>query len=217
MKKCVVWDWNGTLLDDVGACIQAMDLLLKRRGLPALGGVERYRRMFTFPVREYYRAAGLDLDREPFPALAEEYLAEYARLAKGCGPRPGAREALARLRERGWRQVIASASAQEALEEQVRDQGLLGYFEALLGVDNGLGGGKEGVAGAYLAEQALSAQNVVFVGDTVHDWQVARTVGCPCVLVAGGHQDTARLEATGAPVVGGIFQAMEKLRSTASA
>ena len=88
--KYIVWDWNGTLLDDVPASVAVMDRLLHRRGLPGLGGIERYREIFTFPVREYYQAAGLDFEKEPFEALAVEYIEEYNQRALDCGLRAGA-------------------------------------------------------------------------------------------------------------------------------
>lgn len=210
--RYMVWDWNGTLLDDVSLCVEIMDRMLKKRGLPPLGSAGRYRRLFTFPVKEYYRAAGWDFDREPFEALAAEYIAEYNRLALGCGLFPEARAVLETLKRAGWRQVIASASDQAALEEQVRAQGIAGYFDALLGVSGFLGSGKEGVAKAYFAEKHMPPSRLTFIGDTVHDWQVAESMSAGCILVAGGHQSRERLAATGAPVADALGQVPELLR-----
>lgn len=196
--KYIVWDWNGTLLDDVPASVAVMDGLLRRRGLPGLGGVERYREIFTFPVREYYQAAGLDFEKEPFEALAVEYIEEYNQLALGCGLRAGAQAALQAFAAAGCQQVLASASKKSALEAQVAQYGVGDYFAAVLGVSDSLGVSKEGLARAYL--NGVTPESVVFLGDTVHDWEVARRMGCPCVLAAGGHQSRARLERTGALV-----------------
>ena len=66
MLHTILWDWNGTLLDDVEVALAAMNEMLARRGLPLLQGREPYRDIFTFPVRVYYTAAGLDLSAEPF-------------------------------------------------------------------------------------------------------------------------------------------------------
>ena len=119
MAAYVVWDWNGTLFDDVALCIQVMNGMLEKRGLPRLAGPEQYRQVFTFPVEEYYKALGFDFGREPFSQLAVEYISEYDRRALGCPLRAGAEAALAELRRRGVKQVIASASHKKALEEQV--------------------------------------------------------------------------------------------------
>ena len=71
----IIWDWNGTLLDDVDIVIGAMNTLLKRRNLPLLGK-EKYKKIFTFPVKEYYAQLGFDFSIEPFEKLAVEYMTE---------------------------------------------------------------------------------------------------------------------------------------------
>lgn len=202
----VVWDWNGTLLDDVPLCIDVMSGMLRRRGLEGLT-MERYREIFTFPVEKYYRAAGLDLDREPFGELAVEYITEYNRRALGCGLHRGAEKVLAQLRDRGYGQLIASASEQGALTEQVEHFGIRGYFQAVLGVGDILAVTKEGVAREYLEAHHIPKEDVLFIGDSAHDWQVAQGIGCGCVLIANGHESRARLEKTGAVVLDSIAEA----------
>ena len=86
MAAYVVWDWNGTLFDDVALCIQVMNGMLEKRGLPRLAGPEQYRQVFTFPVEEYYKALGFDFSREPFSQLAAEYISEYDRRGPGLPP-----------------------------------------------------------------------------------------------------------------------------------
>ena len=72
--QTIVWDWNGTLLDDVELCRHTINRLLVKRGLKRLD-LEQYRRVFQFPIIEYYRKAGFDLEAEPFEVLAHEYMA----------------------------------------------------------------------------------------------------------------------------------------------
>lgn len=198
-----IWDWNGTLLDDVQVCVDTMNAILGKRALPLLD-LARYREIFTFPVQDYYRAAGLDFDQEPFTALAEEFIVPYNQAALGCGLCEGAREALEQLREWGVRQVIVSASHQDALREQVEAQGIGEYFEALLGIQDVLGVGKAGLAREYLQSRGIDRNQAWCIGDTLHDFEVAREMGCPCVLVAQGHQSPQRLAKTGAAVVASL-------------
>lgn len=206
----IVWDWNGTLFDDVPVCVEVENRLLARRGLPLLT-VERYREIFTFPVEEYYRAAGLDLEREPFPALAEEYITGYNAAAESCGLYPGARQVLDQLRREGWRQILVSASEKGALAAQVESRGIRGCFEAVLGIGDVLAAGKAGLAGAYLRREGIAPEEAVFVGDTLHDWEVAEELGCRCLLIAGGHQSRARLAESGAEILEDITQVPEAL------
>lgn len=208
--KYIIWDWNGTLLDDVPLCVDVMNGMLRRRGLPELT-MKRYREIFTFPVENYYRAAGLDLLREPFTELAQEYIAQFNRRALDCGLRRGAVEALDALCDLGYRQLIVSASERRALAEQVDRRGVTGYFQAVLGIGDILAVTKDGVAREYLESNGIPAGDAVFIGDTGHDWQVARGIGCRCVLVEGGHESRERLESTGAVVLSSLAEVPEKL------
>lgn len=201
--KYIVWDWNGTLLDDVPVCIDVMNGMLRRRGICQLTP-GRYREIFTFPVENYYRAAGLDLEREPFTRLAAEYIAEYNRRAMDCRLRRGVLDTLQKLKDEGYVQIIVSASERHALEEQVEHYGVTGYFKAVLGIGDILAVTKEGVAREYMEANGISKDDVVFIGDTGHDWQVASGIGCRCLLVEGGHESRARLERSGAVVLSDI-------------
>ncbi|MFR7485729.1 MAG: HAD family hydrolase [Acutalibacter sp.] len=126
MLHTILWDWNGTLLDDVEVALAAMNEMLARRGLSLLGGREPYRDIFTFPVRVYYTAAGLDLSAEPFESLAVEWTGLYHRFYPRCGLFPAARAVLQAVGEMGLEQAIVSASHQQALDSQVEQQGALG-------------------------------------------------------------------------------------------
>ncbi len=201
----VVWDWNGTLLDDVAVCLAVMNDMLRRRGRTPLT-LERYREIFTFPVRDYYGPAGLDLDAEPFEALAVEYMAGYREASRACGLVPGALETLSVLDAMGAAQMLASASRLDDLQRQLAEQGLTGRFAAVLGMGDDLGGGKAGLAAAYLTEKGIDAGDVWFVGDTLHDLEVARSIGCRCVLLSSGHQSRRRLVFSGAAVLEDIRQ-----------
>jgi phosphoglycolate phosphatase len=61
----IIWDWNGTLLNDVEVAINSINRLLYDRNLVPLT-LERYLDVFTFPVQDYYEVIGFDLINEPF-------------------------------------------------------------------------------------------------------------------------------------------------------
>ena len=212
MIPYVVWDWNGTLLNDVDAAMAVMDRMLSRRGLPSLGGAERYREIFTFPVREYYLSAGLDLVREPFEELAVEWTQLYGELSSGCGLFPGAGEVLRELEANGVAQLIVSASPQETLERQVKVQGVRERFQALLGLSDIYADSKAGLARRYFQENGVDPAQVIFIGDTLHDWEVAQDAGCGCVLLSQGHQSRRLLNKAGVPVLEGICQVPDFLK-----
>ena len=97
----VIWDWNGTLLDDVELCMESINRLLREHRLPQLDH-ERYQRVFQFPIIEYYRKAGFDFEQESFESLAHRYMSYYQPRSLSCSLYEHAQDALAHLRDKGF-------------------------------------------------------------------------------------------------------------------
>ncbi len=200
MVTHVLWDWNGTLLDDVDLAVEVMNGLLTARALPLLDRA-RYRRVYGFPVRDYLKRLGLGPEHGSFDELARTYLREYDRRARDIPVRAQGRSLLARLRGRGVGQVLLSAARAWHVRELVAHHDLGEYFDDLLGIEDLHASGKLEVARAWLDRTGLDAAGMLLVGDTDHDHEVATSVGASCVLVADGHQHEARLRACGCPAV----------------
>ena len=77
-----IWDFNGTILNDMSAGIRAVNELLAKRNLPLISGIEQYRNIFGFPVKSYYEALGFDFSKEPYDKLAHEWVALYLEYVK---------------------------------------------------------------------------------------------------------------------------------------
>lgn len=208
----IVWDWNGTLLDDTAASLDALNAVLARRSLAALAADE-YRRRFAFPVRAFYAEVGLDLRREHWPSLAREYHAEY--LSRPSGLASGTREALAAARAAGARQVLVSSMHRELLAAAVRERGLADFFEAIYGTGNFDGGSKLAVARRAVRELGLDPCRTVAVGDALHDGEMARALGFGIVYYTGGGHAASRLAADGetcATLAQAVASACRRLR-----
>lgn len=203
--RYVLWDWNGTLLNDLWLALEIANAMLHRRGLPVMDA-HRYRDIFDFPVAEYYRRAGFDFEREPFPVLAEEFIGEFNRRVKECALHAGATDLLGAIAGEGKRQAVLSASHQESLTSTVELHGVTHHFDALQGLGDNLAVSKEAAGHALLATVDIDPTSVVLIGDTTHDFEVARGLGVACMLVADGHQAPSRLAATGAPVVSSLLE-----------
>ena len=196
----VIWDWNGTLIDDLEVVIAVMNGLLERRALPELTA-ESYRAVFEFPVERYYAAIGLDLAAEPFALLAAEWVEGFSGRWRDARLREGADTALSILACAGMRHSVLSAAEQGLLVEQADHFGVSSRFHRLAGIADHHAVSKVARGHELLAELALDPSEVVLVGDTTHDAEVAEALGVRVLLVADGHQSTARLRETGAPVV----------------
>jgi phosphoglycolate phosphatase len=190
----VIWDWNGTLLDDLDYCIGVMNALLQRRGLPLLDRA-RYHELFDFPVRDYYGRLGLDVAGNGFEQLSVEFIAGYEARRLEPTLHAGAAEILNVVTGAGLTQSILSAYHHKTLQEVVTHFGLGPHFIRLNGLGHIHADSKVALGRTWLAELGLPRQDVLMVGDTLHDLEVAHDLGIDCVLVAAGHHSAARLRA----------------------
>ena len=117
MIKQVIWDFNGTILDDVSLCLTIINTMLEKRRLKRLSLAD-YRDAFDFPVQQYYQSVGFDFDKEPFPVLAHEYMDQYLKASLQCGLREGVPEVLVALAQANIRQVLLSATKINILLDQ---------------------------------------------------------------------------------------------------
>lgn len=206
--KTVLWDWNGTILDDVWIGLEAMNVLLKRYHRPLLRDIEHYRSVFCFPVSDYYEKLGVGGDL--FPVTSVEWMDEYYAREEKCLLRKGAMEALDAFRGMGCRQVVLSASKRDNLLKQMaRYEGVRDYFDEVLGLDHIYATSKVAIGQKWLEENGVDPADCVMLGDTLHDAEVARSLSCRCVLVDGGHQLKSDLLTAGVPVADHFAQAVQ--------
>ncbi len=205
-RALIVWDWNGTLLDDLDAAVSALNRMLADRGC-APTTRDYYRAHFGFPVRPFYAELGVDLERWDWDRICTD----FHRFFMEAGTqriRDGARTALERARAAGFRQGIVSAHRQDWLRRDVAAAGIDGYFDFVAGTDNLDGASKLERARQLFAESRSDTPRI-FIGDTLHDAEVAADVGGQCVLVSCGHQTRERLARAGCPVVSGLQEAVD--------
>ncbi len=198
--KIVIWDWNGTLLDDLAISIEAMNILLSERRLPLLQ-TNYYKQVFTFPVKDYYQTIGFDFDTEPFEKPAIEYMDRYFELLPQAPLHKNTIAVLDWLKKHNIKQIIMSAMEQSSLDKSVAALGISSYFDAICGCSNHYANGKVEQSLQMMRSQHIKPDEALLVGDTLHDSEVAQNIGCRCVLVAHGHQCAERLHTSGNAVV----------------
>ena len=147
----VFWDWNGTLMDDVRYSVACLNGLLEEYGYEQRYSLGRYREIFGFPIEAYYRRAGFDFDRDPYPVLADSYMQRYNADVDACPLTAGAARALETVAGRGIRQAILSVSRQDYLVQQAGHRGIGGLFQEMLGLKDIYGAGKVDLGRQYLA------------------------------------------------------------------
>ena len=206
--KNIIWDWNGTLLNDIDLCISAMNVPLKKRNLNKLTK-DRYLEIFNFPVIEYYKKLGFDFNKEPFEVPAHEFINAYQNDFNSTRLQSGVIEILEFFQLKDISQFILSAMEQEALEKTIRHFNLENYFDELIGIKNHLAFSKVEAGRELIERKLLNKNTTVLIGDSLHDYEVAQELEINCMLVTNGHHTHDRLQNLDVP----LFKDLEDLRS----
>ena len=207
----IIWDFNGTLIDDALLSVRSVNELLARRGLPTLT-LEMYRRVFGFPIQDYYRRIGMDMDAETPARLADEFHEQYMAGLPDVRLQPGCEALLAWFAERGCRQFVLSAMDEELLVPAIERLGIAHRFTAVYGLDNRFAHSKIGRGESLMDDHLLRGQRSLMIGDTDHDAEVAEALGFEIILVASGHQDVEQLCECDLPVCTDLSDLLTTLR-----
>jgi phosphoglycolate phosphatase len=198
--KHVIWDWNGTLINDVWLVVEIMNKMLKKRHLPGIDS-KKYKEIFDFPVTKYYLKLGFDFSNEAFEELSDEFISEYYQRFNECKLFNEVEEVLKKIKDRGVPQSILSASKEDVLIEKIKHYGIDKYFCSIIGLENHYAESKVDKGKKWIAKLNLSPQNVLLIGDTIHDYDVSKHMGCDCLLVANGHHSYKKLANLGVDVI----------------
>lgn len=200
----VIWDFNGTVLDDVKIGIESVNTLLKRRKLKTLESVEEYRSVFGFPIIEYYKRIGFDFSKEDFSAVAREWVDEYMKNVVRAKAVCGVIGVIEKLKKCGLSQVLVSATEINMLKKQLDMLGISELFDGIYGLDNIHAQNKVSTAMEW-RKQNPNAKAIV-VGDTDHDFETSVSIGADCVLCCSGHQPKSELLKLGVPVIDSVLE-----------
>lgn len=206
----IIWDFNGTLFQDIDAGIESVNTMLAERGIKTIQNVEEYREIFRFPVIDYYRDLGFDFDAEPFDVLAPIWIDLYNKNSANAPLQECAIDALEAFRDLGISQLLLSATELNMLKGQLDSLGITKYFDEIMGLDNIHAHSKQAIAIDWMARNPSARP--LFIGDSLHDAEVASAVNADCILVANGHQSRKRLKASGFPVFSSLSDVLKNIK-----
>ena len=195
--KTIIWDWNGTLADDVYPSFLSVNDILEKRGLPPIN-MKAYYEYIDTPISRFYEHL-FDLNKVSLEELTREFNEGYAKYFDRL--HEGVPQLLKKLQERGIPQVILTSGNQTIIENDTARFGVRDYIDRILGAGDLLATGKVQRGIDWIKSQSIPPEDMVLIGDTLHDLDTARAMGVDCILCAIGHQSEADLRATGAPVV----------------
>ncbi len=183
----MIWDWNGTLFDDLDVCLYCINRLLYNHGYKPLFTYREYKKVFCFPIKQYYENAGFDFSKTPYETLADEYMRMYLPLADKCALNKEAVLVVDELRKMGVKQVILTASKKENLMRQLSHFSITDKFDMLLATDNHYCHSKLQLA-EHFFKNADDIDELYFIGDSLHDAEVAKAMQAKIFLHTCGHQ-----------------------------
>ena len=198
--KHIIWDWNGTLVDDAWLCVEIMNKILEKRGMNSIT-IDDYREYFTFPVRDYYIKLGFDFSVEPFEVSGMEFIHDFKKRKFDAFLYTTIKSVLDILSKVGISHSILSAQNQNLLNETVKYYQLQNKFEGVNGLDDYFAHSKVNIGQYWMSTLDYASNDVVMIGDTVHDYEVAQAMDTDCILIASGHNSRVRLEETGVLVL----------------
>jgi phosphoglycolate phosphatase len=206
----IIWDWNGTLFNDTGWCIDIINLMLQKRNLKKLESRDDYYKSFCFPIINYYRNVGFDLKSESFEALAAEYIELYHSNNSGnCSLHENVETTLKAIHDMNITQIILSASQIDNLLLQINAFDISQYFDEMLGISDIYAESKIQIGQDYMKK--VNVNKAILIGDTLHDYEVAQALNVDCLLIAKGHQSVERLRTSSAPVLDDIIDVLHYL------
>lgn len=189
----IIFDFNGTILDDVDLCINILNYMLEKHGYQKVTK-ERYLDIFTFPIIKYYKLAGFDFNKHSFHDLSIEFINMYQQASLKCLIYDGVIELLNKLKQLNKKIILLSASQIDNLLEQTNHFDITKYFDQILGLDNIQAKSKIDVAKKYFIDNNINLSKAIMIGDTIHDMEVANELNINSVLIANGHQSYNRLK-----------------------
>lgn len=210
-----IFDWNGTLIDDLWLAVDVIDKMLIKRGLAGMTK-ERYCEVFDFPVKDYYQNIGFDFEKESFEIVGTEFIVEYDKRQYECNLQHSVKELLHVLNQNNFHLSVLSAREQSMLEQNLKHFEINHYFPVISGLKDHYANGKL-ESGLQLIENAhVAPEFTILIGDTLHDAEVAKEMGIDCILIASGHQAIHRLEKANVEILHSLNQLLQMFKNTSS-
>ena len=180
MFRNLIFDWSGTLVDDLGPVIEATNAVFERYHLPPFDR-DRFRREFRLPYSEFYAEFLPDI---PLAELEVHFRPAFSSAKSPVTVLPHAREKLEWCTHHGIRAFVLTSMDTQAFERQMDDFQLRQHFEATYsGVID-----KRDMIHEIIERHRLKPQETAFVGDMTHDVETARHGGLSSIAVLTGYQ-----------------------------
>jgi len=188
MIRNIIFDWSGTLVDDLPAVWHATNHVFRQAGMKEWT-LERFRAEFSLPFKGFYDRFTPQI---PIEQLEQWFHAHFQEAQVAVQELPHARDFLEACRSRGIRTFLLSAIHQNQFGQQSAVTGFDQYLDRIyIEVHD-----KRGKIGELLNENELRADETIFIGDMQHDMETARHGGVGACAVLTGYNSIDQLRAS---------------------
>ena len=193
--ETLVFDFNGTIINDVDLCLDILNKMLVSANHNTVTK-EKYLSIFTFPIIDYYIKAGFDLKpggKDDFRSLAVTFNKLYGSQYLNCTLFGDVIPTLKKYCSKK-KMILLSATKQEELLKEAEHFGITSFFDNIIGIKDIYGISKMEEAEHFFSTHPLDLNSTLFIGDTIHDCQVGKKLKGQTCLVSRGHQSRSVLE-----------------------
>ena len=207
--KYILWDWNGTLLDDLSASLYAVNDMLKMYGKNEID-LEEYYSYIDTPIYKFYEkifdlnVITMDIIKPLFGELYEKN-SGLVKLADGAD------KVLELCSENKVKQYIISAAHIDDLLRYAEKFNVTRYFDKIDAATDYDAGSKIERAKKLIEEQKIDKKTCVMIGDTLHDLDTANALGVECILYSKGHTEKKTLEMSGKKVCSSFEEILDTI------
>lgn len=195
--KHIIWDWNGTLINDMPLILNVINSMLSDHKLKDID-LTTYQKLHRHPMHDMYESFGFKFkDNSDFSETMEIFHERYVAGLATCSLQDGATEVLSTLQQQNRSQSVLSALNQKYLDSCIEHHKLNDFFIDISGLTNNLGKSKIDVGKDWIKTIDIDPKEMVVIGDTDHDHEVAEELGADCILVSCGCQSKERLDKLG--------------------
>ena len=188
LPKLVIWDWNGTLLNDVDICVDNFNEIVYRHGVTAISK-QCFRSLYRHPVKDMYDEVGVIFNASySFKDLSDEWYAGYMEKSKSVQLFPDAIAVLSFFKDAGITQLLCSALEHDALTFQAEYFKVDNYFAELSGHHDLEAESKIARGVERFGSFRIAPKDTIMIGDSDHDRELATAIGCRCMMIDTGHQ-----------------------------
>lgn len=184
MIKNVIFDWSGTLMDDVIFSYNATMKVFEKIGLEKIT-LEEFKKEFVLPYMDFYKKFKKNADKK----IIDDIFNREIGLINKSKLFPEVREILDFLKRKKIKMVILSSYHQEGLEKEIKDNDLQNFFADV----NGGVHDKVSAISEIIQRNNLRPEETVCVGDMTHDIDAGKKANLITVAVLCGYQSKDKL------------------------